>query len=46
MTREIVHRNCTLCEAHCGLAVEVDREARQVVTVRGDEQDPFSRGYI
>jgi anaerobic selenocysteine-containing dehydrogenase len=46
MPSEIVYRNCTLCEAHCGIAVEVDRQAGRVVTVKGDKQDPFSRGYI
>ena len=45
-TREIVHRSCPLCEAHCGIAVEVDRREGRVRTVRGDEADPFSRGYI
>jgi len=46
MASEIVHRNCTLCEAHCGIAVEVDRAENRVVTVKGDKQDPFSKGYI
>lgn len=43
---EIVHRSCPLCEAHCGVSVEVDRDAQRVVTVRGDADDPRSRGYI
>jgi anaerobic selenocysteine-containing dehydrogenase len=43
---EVVHRTCTLCEAKCGIAVEVDRGAGAVVTVRGDPRDPFSRGYL
>lgn len=43
---EIVHRTCPLCEAHCGIAIEVDRAAGSVVTVRGDERDAFSRGYL
>ncbi len=46
MTTEIVHRSCSFCEAHCGIAVEVDRSARRVITVRGDANDPLSRGYI
>jgi anaerobic selenocysteine-containing dehydrogenase len=46
MSTEIVYRNCTLCEAHCGIAVEVDRAAERIVTIRGDAEDPFSRGYI
>jgi len=33
-----------LCEATCGVAVTV--EGDRVVSVRGDEQDPFSKGYI
>jgi anaerobic selenocysteine-containing dehydrogenase len=42
----IVHRACPLCEATCGIAVEVDRAAGRIVTIRGDEEDPFSRGYL
>ncbi|MEZ4376534.1 MAG: molybdopterin-dependent oxidoreductase, partial [Polyangiaceae bacterium] len=38
------HRVCTLCEATCGIAVEV--EDGQVTRVTGDRHDPFSRGYI
>jgi len=43
---DVVYRTCPLCEAKCGIAVEVDRAAGEVVTIRGDEQDPFSRGYL
>jgi anaerobic selenocysteine-containing dehydrogenase len=39
-----VHRQCTLCEAHCGIAVTV--EGDRVLRITGDAQDPFSRGYI
>ncbi|MCX5743772.1 MAG: molybdopterin oxidoreductase family protein [Proteobacteria bacterium] len=39
-----VYRTCPLCEATCGVAITTDGD--QVVSVRGDEQDPFSRGYI
>ncbi len=45
-SHEIVHRTCPLCEAKCGISVEVDRSAGRVVTIRGDEADPFSRGYL
>ncbi|HEX6913179.1 MAG TPA: molybdopterin oxidoreductase family protein, partial [Longimicrobium sp.] len=38
------YRTCTLCEAMCGLALEV--EGGRVVSVRGDADDPFSRGHI
>jgi len=43
---EIVYRSCPLCEATCGIAVEVDRSAGRVIGVRGDPADPFSRGYL
>jgi anaerobic selenocysteine-containing dehydrogenase len=35
---------CTLCEASCGILV--DTEGEQIRSIRGDEDDPFSRGYI
>ncbi|MYN66576.1 MAG: molybdopterin-dependent oxidoreductase [Acidobacteria bacterium] len=35
---------CPLCEAMCGLLVEVD--GRRIRSVRGDPDDPFSRGYV
>jgi anaerobic selenocysteine-containing dehydrogenase len=35
---------CTLCEAGCGLEITV--EGDRVTSIRGDEADPFSRGYI
>ena len=35
---------CMLCEAICGIAVEV--EAGRVTAVRGDRDDPFSRGHV
>ena len=44
MKRRTVHRVCTLCEATCGLAVEV--EGRRVLSIRGDAADPFSRGHM
>jgi anaerobic selenocysteine-containing dehydrogenase len=39
-----VYRQCTLCEAHCGIAVEV--EGNRVLRITGDSEDPISRGYI
>jgi anaerobic selenocysteine-containing dehydrogenase len=40
-----VHRICTLCEATCGISVEADADGN-IVGIRGDEDDPFSKGYI
>ena len=44
MTAKTHFHACTLCDATCGLAITVD--GGRVVDVRGDEDDPFSRGYI
>jgi anaerobic selenocysteine-containing dehydrogenase len=35
---------CPLCEASCGILVDTDGE--HIRSIRGDEDDPFSRGYI
>jgi anaerobic selenocysteine-containing dehydrogenase len=37
-------RTCSLCEAMCGLKIEVDGD--RIVSVRGDPDDVFSRGYV
>ena len=37
-------RACNLCEAMCGLRIETD--GQRVTSIRGDEDDPFSRGYL
>lgn len=37
-------RICPICEATCGLAIEV--QGREVRGIRGDEADVFSRGYV
>lgn len=44
MTTTSHYRICPLCEACCGL--EVRTEDRRVVSIRGMDSDPFSRGYI
>jgi anaerobic selenocysteine-containing dehydrogenase len=33
-----------LCEAVCGVAVET--EGDEIVSIRGDDEDPFSRGHV
>jgi anaerobic selenocysteine-containing dehydrogenase len=38
------YRACNLCEAICGLAIEVCGE--EIRSIRGDGDDPFSRGHI
>lgn len=43
-TRQTSYHTCNLCEAMCGLAIETDGE--QILSIKGDKQDPFSRGHI
>ncbi len=38
------YRACNLCEATCGIEIEVRDGA--IVSIRGDREDPFSRGHI
>lgn len=40
----IKYRTCNICEALCGLAIEV--EGNRVISIRGDQEDVFSRGHI
>jgi anaerobic selenocysteine-containing dehydrogenase len=37
-------RTCSLCEAMCGIVVEHDNG--RVTSIRGDDDDPFSRGHL
>ncbi len=43
-SRQIVQRQCPLCEAHCGIRVEV--EDHRVLRIEGDPEDVLSRGYL
>jgi len=42
--RRTIPRVCPFCEATCGLSLEV--EGNTIVSVRGDKEDPFSKGFI
>lgn len=49
MTTTLHHRACHLCEAICGLTLEVESDAGgqpHVRSIKGDRDDPFSRGHI
>lgn len=53
MTRTAHYRACHLCEAICGLTIETlaapetpSGIAPQIVSIKGDPLDPFSRGHI
>ena len=41
----VTHRTCPLCEATCGLTVTTGPGPGDIA-VRGDAEDPFSRGYL
>ena len=38
------YRLCPICEATCGLELEVS--GREVVSIRGDAADVFSHGFV
>jgi anaerobic selenocysteine-containing dehydrogenase len=38
-------RACHLCEAMCGIAIDVD-DGGQITRIAGDKDDPFSAGHI
>ena len=38
------YRACNLCEAICGL--EIKTQGDQVISIKGDKDDPLSRGYM
>ena len=43
--RERTHyRTCHLCEAVCGIEIRV--RGSEILSIRGDDADPFSRGHI
>jgi anaerobic selenocysteine-containing dehydrogenase len=38
------HRACNLCEAICGLTIQIEDD--RILSIKGDLDDPFSRGHI
>ncbi|MFZ0156851.1 molybdopterin oxidoreductase family protein [Pseudomonas sp.] len=49
MNKTLHHRACHLCEAICGLNIEITEEpgaAPRISSIKGDPQDSFSRGHI
>ena len=41
-----VYRTCSFCDSHCGIDVSIDEDKEEILGIRGDSDDPFSRGYI
>ncbi|WXL27276.1 molybdopterin oxidoreductase family protein [Ectopseudomonas mendocina] len=49
MNKAVHYRACHLCEAICGLVIETTTDDHGnvcVSSIKGDAQDPFSRGHI
>ena len=44
MSTQTHHRACNLCKAICGLEIKVENGT--VTSIRGDKNDPLSRGHI
>lgn len=42
--RKTHYRACHLCEAICGVVIET--EGQQILSIKGDKNDPLSRGHI
>lgn len=36
---------CRICEAHCGLDIEVDEASQTITQIRPDKEHPISKGY-
>ena len=45
MPERSVFRACPLCETICGIEIKLD-EQDQIVAIKGDDKDPFSRGHV
>jgi anaerobic selenocysteine-containing dehydrogenase len=41
---EFHYRTCNLCEAVCG--IEIEHAGGEILAIKGDKKDPFSRGHI
>jgi len=44
MSKTLKYRTCHLCEAMCG--IEIELQNNEPIKIRGDKKDPFSRGHI
>ncbi|AHK15733.1 molybdopterin-dependent oxidoreductase [Thalassolituus oleivorans] len=46
MTIQTHKRTCSLCEATCGIEIEFNPATEEILSIKGDKDDPFSQGYI
>ncbi|MGV6851913.1 MAG: molybdopterin oxidoreductase family protein [bacterium] len=42
--KQVIYRACNICEAICGL--EITLENNTIVKIKGDQDDPLSKGHI
>ena len=45
MIGEVAYTTCPLCEATCGLELELSADG-ELLKTRGDDADVFSKGFI
>jgi anaerobic selenocysteine-containing dehydrogenase len=46
MTTRLARSYCRICCAHCGMVLTVDDERNRILEIRGDKENPMSRGYV
>ena len=46
MTTRVARSYCRICSAHCGMVLRIDDEKQQIADIRGDRENPASRGYV
>ena len=46
MPSQNFYRSCPTCEASCGLIVEVDKDSKKILSIKGDPDDQRSKGYV
>jgi anaerobic selenocysteine-containing dehydrogenase len=37
---------CRICSAHCGVVLTIEQPGDRIVAVKGDKENPLSRGYV
>lgn len=37
---------CRICSAHCGMVLTIDDEENRIVSIKGDKDNPTSKGYV
>ncbi|REL35290.1 molybdopterin-dependent oxidoreductase [Thalassotalea euphylliae] len=40
------YRNCNICEAMCGIEIQYKADSKEIISIKGDKNDPFSKGHM